>query len=224
MKKTKVDDSIWDVYFDSSLDNQEISSSKTARNQTPRTFKVLAGMCYPEGTKLLDVGCGSKNQAYKESVESIGINYFGCDLYNKPKQKNLDVIAACKNSQADVVSLNNVLNTVSQFEVRISILEQCHNALKEDSGILYVLIYEGTRTAKEMAEGVLASEMESMETRDGWQRRAKTEVYVSEVEEVFDNVIIGSAGGVKLILASKDKTLDLKEKLKQAHLTIKSQK
>ncbi len=199
----------WSVYLNLEEIKQEITSAKTARCQRPRTLKVLKAIGANEETTLLDVGCGNGNQLYKEELLSMGVDYNGCDPYNKPVEENIKSINKCMNGGAGIVTLNNVLNTISQSEIRSSILKQCKNAINPESGMLLVLIYEGALSKKEKELGISSKTMEPVKTRDGWQNRWKTEKYVEEILEEFPNVKIVTVEGAKIIVAAINKNLDL---------------
>lgn len=213
---------IWDTYYDKELSNQEITSASTARLQRPRTLKVMReANLIEQGNILLDVGCGSGNKYFKEENIDMGFDYNGCDPFNQSKEKNLESIEKCMNSNSNIVTLNNVLNTIKEKDVRLSILSQCENALNEENGVLLILIYEGSKTVSEkrieLETMIKLKELSPLKTRDGWQNRSPISSYLSEVEQVFDFVKLISVNGVKLIVAAKNENikLDLKEKIKE---------
>lgn len=203
MKMTMTIPKEWSVYL-SEETGQEITSAKTARMQRPRTFKVIESLNFEKGSILLDVGCGNGNAIYQEAIESIGLDYNGCDPFNKSTKENMNSIKKCMNGKTDIVTLNNVLNTVSQEEIRNSILKQCKNALNKETGLLFVLIYEGTLSKQEKDSGMTLKTMTPKKTRDGWQNRWKTEKYFEEVSSVFENVKIVTLKNVKVIMASRN--------------------
>lgn len=210
---------IWNIYKDIETGNQKISSAKTARVQVPRTFKVIKlANLIKNGKMLLDIGCGNGNKEFSQEAELLGFDYNGCDPYNKTKEDNLQSIKKCMEGNTDLVTLNNVLNTIAEKESRLSVLAQADNALNKESGILLVLIYEGQKISsevkKEKETGIKLKELTPIETRDGFQNRMKTEMYVSEVKEVFANVSLLSVDGVKLIAASQSEELDIVKILK----------
>lgn len=206
---------------------QEITSANTSRAQLPKTLKAIQQLKMGnENPVILDLGCGRDNNDYKQSLESEGATYFGYDPFNQPLHVNLETIYNCKNGGADLITINNVLNAMSQKEIRKLILEQAENALNEDTGMLMVLTYEGELTAKEKAEGLKKADMQPRETKDGWQNRQKTEFYLDEVKEVFPNVQIMNVANAKLIVAAKNPELDidLKAKLKEIQKQERSSK
>ncbi len=193
---------------------QEISSANTARLQIPKTTNIIKETGIYKGDKvLLDVGCGSKNERFKKSVEDLGIEYNGCDLYNQKKETNLASIKRCMNGGANLVSLNNVLNTIAEESVRKSVLEQCKQALSSEDGIALILTYEGERNSKEkkweLESGQKIEKLTPIQTRAGWQNRMKTSEYLDEVKAVFGNVKQISLSGTKIIVASVNPSLNL---------------
>lgn len=211
--------SIWNIYKDIEKGNQKISSAKTARSQIPRTFKVIkTANLIKNGEILLDIGCGNGNKEFSKEAKLLGFDYNGCDPYNKTREENLQSIKKCMEGKANLVTLNNVLNTIAEKESRLSVLNQADNALDKESGLLLVLIYEGQKISsevkKEKETGIKLKELTPIKTRDGFQNRMKTEMYVSEVKDVFTNVCLLSVNGVKLIAASQSEELDIVKILK----------
>lgn len=205
----------WDIYNTPEKIEQAITSAGTARAQKPRTLKMLSATKLVEnGKTLLDIGCGHRNELFEDGVTLEGFDYNGCDPFNKPKEYNLKSIYKCMNGNADLVTLNNVLNTISEKEIRKSVLEQAANALNAESGYLVVLIYEGTRTKEETENKTPLNELKPIKTRDGFQNRMKTERYLEEVKSVFSHSKVVSVNGSKFIVASKNSNaeLDLKKR------------
>ena len=199
---------------DGSKVEQKIPSARTARLQRPKTIQIIKDAKLFKGEpKLLDVGCGSGNAYFKGDMEDLGVNYNGCDLYNQPKETNLSTIKSCMNGGADIVTLNNVLNTIAERDVRKSVLEQCKNGLNGELGIALILTYEGEKNSAEKKwekeNNQKISELTPTPTRDGWQNRMKTDKYLEEISEVFPNVKLVSMSGAKVIVASNNPELDL---------------
>lgn len=213
-KKTEKRDPIWSVYENVDSSTQEIDSKGTARLQHPRSLKIIqeTGL-FKENTKLFDIGCGNNNDYFKEGIESLGIKYYGCDPFNKPKEENLLAIDECMNGGVSLITSNNVLNTIKEPEIRKNVLEQCKNACSDENGIVIIIVYEGMKTSKELKKeketGEKLKELTPIKTRDGWQNRFKTEDYLREIESVFPNVKIQSINGSKFIAASTNPSLDL---------------
>lgn len=213
----------WQIYFDVSQSQQKIDSAKTARLQRPISLKIIkAANLIKNGSKLLDVGCGGKNNKYfREDSEEMGFEYYGVDPFNQTQEMNIAAIEKCMDGQTDLSTLNNVLNTIPEESIRNSVLKQCRNALNPETGILVVLTYEGSKLSSELKEeertGVEIKELTPTKTRDGWQNRKPTEAYVKEVEAVFQNVKYISTLGAKIIVASMnpDLDIDLKKRIKE---------
>lgn len=212
-KQNELDfDKVWAIYTDNEI-KQSIDSAKTARIQMPRSFNFIKYHKLNE-TKpvLLDIGCGSGNERFSDALKANGIDYNGCDPFNQPKEININSIKKCMNGNADIVTLNSVLNTIPEKEVWIDILKQAKNALNSTSGLLITVIYEGEKLAKEKkieADTGKKLPMTPIETRDGWQNRMKAKEYLPAIKEVFPNSELVSVNGSKMIVSSKDPNLDL---------------
>ena len=85
---------------------------ESASSQLANRFRS----CFSPGGRVLDVGCGSGNAYFKDDMKALGVDYNGCDLYNQEKETNLSAIRKCMNGGADIVTLNNVLNTIEEKE------------------------------------------------------------------------------------------------------------
>lgn len=206
--------SVWSAYENGDI-KQEFSSEKTARLQKPRTLGIIekSGL-YKSSPKLLDIGCGSGNRYNKEKLTEMGVQYNGCDPFNQPANVNLAAIENCRDGQADLVTVNNVLNTIKEPEVWADILKQAQNAVNPDSGRVLVIVYEGEKTSKERQmekeTGIKMNGLTPIATKDGFQNRMKTEAYMDAVKEVFPNVQLVSMGSSnKVIVAAMNPTLDL---------------
>tara|TARA_B100000700_G_scaffold69353_2_gene76917 strand:- start:26853 stop:28094 length:1242 start_codon:yes stop_codon:yes gene_type:complete len=209
----------WQPYYDNSKINQEITSAATSRSQLPRTAKFLKHFnLQDKGTTLLDIGCGHKNEKFIDFLNDLGINYYGCDLFNQPMEVNDHAIQHCKNGQADLITINNVFNTIENDQNIIDILEQAKNSLNEKHGILNILTYEGEKNKndieKEKELGKKLS-LEPIKTRDGYQRRQKTDTYLPLVKKVFPNCKMVSHNGTKVIVAASNLNLDLSNEFQQ---------
>ena len=206
---------IWNIYKNQEV-IQEFSSAKTARIQEPRTLKIIEATGLISGSPvILDLGCGSGNQKFKSKLESAGVNYNGCDPFNQPIEVNLKSIANCMDGQADIVVINNVLNTIREPEVWEGILRQAENAVNPKTGRVLIITYEGEKNSEEKRlekeTGKKIKTLKPLETRDGWQNRTKTESYLEAVKNVFPNVNLqnmGSNGG-KVISAAVNVDLDM---------------
>jgi hypothetical protein len=200
-------DNIWSIYLHGKTE-QEISSAKTARLQRPKTLKIIKELNLNKNKPiLLDIGCGSGNKYYQEELELSGVIYYGCDPFNKTEIENIHTVSKCKNGKSDIVTLNNVLNTIPETDVWVSILKQAHNAVNKETGVVMILTYEGEKNASEKRQeketGKKIQTLIPIKTRDGWQNRIKTEEYLTVVKEVFPYAKIFSKGGNKIIMVEK---------------------
>lgn len=208
---------VWSIYFSNS-NSQSITSENTARNQIPSSFKLIEILKNKEKKILLDIGCGSGNQKFEEKLKSLNIIYHGCDPFNKSQKENQNVIHKCMNEQSDIVTLNNVLNTIPEKDVWTSILKQAKNALNPESGVLITLIYEGEKLQSEKKQeietGIKMNSLTPIKTRDGWQNRMKAESYLEAIQKVFPNTQLLKIFGKKYIVSSVNPKLDLKQNFK----------
>ena len=197
---------------------QEINSAKTSRKQIPKSLKAIAkienelkSINKDKNIIVFDVGCGADNDQFKSSLNKLGFEYYGCDLYNQNKEYNLDSIRKCENGKADIVCNNNVLNAISEKEIRNVILNQCKNALNTETGVAIFSIYEGEYNSieKEKIKAGEKIELSPIKTSNGWQNRMKTKEYISEFKEVFPNVVLTKIAGTPLIIASENDKIDL---------------
>jgi len=215
-EKTVVEKDIWDIYLENKIIQSE-SSAKTARLQSPRSIKLIEEFgINKDYKKLLDIGCGSGNSINKEAIESMGMSYEGCDPFNKSKVENLKALKSRWGEQTDVVTLNNVLNTIPEENARKSVLRQAKDAMRVDKGLLLIIVYEGEKTKEERNvekdTGAKIKNLTPIKTRDGWQNRMKAEDYLTEIKDVFPNTILVSKNGSKMLVSSKDLDFDLKSK------------
>lgn len=214
--------SVWDLYF-ADLKKQEHDSKETARKQLPRTLKIMEATGLSDNQpKLLDLGCGKENEKYMAPLVAKGVEYYGCDPFNQSREVNSAAIDACMDGQADIVVINNVLNTIKEKEVWNDILLQAKNAVNPETGRVLIVTYEGEKLAaekkREVETGIKMERLTPTETRDGWQNRFKTEEYLDAVRSVFPNVRFENmtSDGGKVIAAAinPELNLDLKQMAK----------
>lgn len=212
--KKIINKDIWSIYFNQDVE-QKISSKKTARIQKPRTLKMIKNMFLnKEKVTLLDIGCGIGSELFSKELKNMNKNiaYHGCDPFNKTKYENLKSIVSCAGGKSDIVTLNNVLNTIPEPEVWSTILNQAKDAVSKECGVVMVLIYEGEKNSKEKDREKECGEkvnLTPIQTRDGWQNRMKTEKYMIHVNNIFPNVKLVNTSAGKVILASLNEDLDL---------------
>jgi hypothetical protein len=203
---------IWDIYTNNNIE-QSVSSAKTSRIQTPRSLGFIKEQELNKNTPiLLDIGCGIGSERFSKELNDIGVEYFGCDPFNKNQKDNLTSIKKCMNGKSDLVTLNSVLNTIPEQNIWLNVLKQAENALNSDTGILTTVIYEGEKLASEKKndlENNIKTPLTPIKTRDGWQNRMKTSEYLPVIKSVFPNSRLVSIKNGKAIISSKNPRLDL---------------
>lgn len=208
---------VWDIYLNNNV-QQEISSQGTARIQKPRTLKMIQNMELKKDLLLLDIGCGIGNEIFGKELKKLNIDYNGCDPFNRTQEDNLKSILKCANGKADIVTLNNVLNTIPEENVWVDILKQAKDAMNKESGILMTLIYEGEKNSKEKKQEKETGkkiELTPIKTRDGWQNRMKTEKYLEAVQKVFRNSKVIKTDAGKVVLSSLNYEIELENIIKK---------
>ena len=189
---------------------QEYDSRKTSRKQLARCLTFCdRNSIFHDGLIVFDFGCGRFNEQNKKVVESVGAKYLCCDLYNKTVEDNIANITMAQKEKADVVILSNLLNVIKEESVRATVLRQSKDLLATN-GLLLISIYEGRPLSSEQkSKGVLLP----VRTKDGWQNRMKTEMYIDEVRAVYPCVELVTEKGSssKYIIGTLDTgTMELK--------------
>lgn len=217
IKNKKINNDIWGVYTGEDM-VQSISSAGTARLQMPRTYQIIKELdIQKEGALLLDIGCGNGNERFASELAVFGVDYNGCDPFNKSQLENIDSISKCANGKSDIVTLNNVLNTIPEKKVWIDILNQAKDAANDD-GLVMILIYEGEKLSSEKRiekETGNKIDLFPIKTRDGWQNRMKAKEYMDTIKSVFKNSKLINTNSGKIILASNNLEMDLSKYKKQ---------
>lgn len=159
---------------------QKYQSAGTSINKTklPATFSKLDKMNIVQPDMLIaDIGGGKFDNA-REWATSKGAKLFVIDPYNRDIAYNKSSIESVKRN-ADIVTINNVLNVIAEKLQRKKVLLRAFRMLKS-SGTCYILIYEGDKSGigKETQQG------------KSWQNNLVTKEYLDEVKEIFSNVAI----------------------------------
>lgn len=142
---------------------QEYTSANTSLNQIPAVSKLLD---YDVIDCILDYGCGAYT-AFKELVESHGVEYHGYDPYHKPDLNEL----VC---EPDVIVCANVLNVIKEDEVIHEILD---NLSSYPNAKVYIQVYEGNKSGQ------------GKPTKKGcYQRNQKVIEYKEMIEQYFNSV------------------------------------
>lgn len=168
---------------------QKYKSASTSinKNKLPATFGKLdvMGVIQP-GMVIADVGGGKFDNAV-EWARSKGAELFVIDPYNRDYQHNADALKSVRNN-ADVVTINNVLNVILEPHQRLKVLMRAYRLLKND-GTCYILVYEGDKTG-------IGKETQGSKS---WQNNSPLKDYLPEVKEVFNKAIIKNG----MIVATK---------------------
>lgn len=165
---------------------QKYTSANTSINKkkVPAVFKKIS---WKPNTINLDIGGGKYNTA-TIYLHGFHVKNLIVDKYNRSEEHNLAMLEIVRqNGGADTVVCSNVLNVISEKEIRLEVINDCHNNLK-DNGICYFYIYEGD-----------SSGIGKETKKDCWQNNLKTKYYLSEVLSIFKSAFLKG----KLIIATK---------------------
>lgn len=152
---------------------QNITSANTSINTLNRAYKDIKGK-YPNGTVILDYGCGKYNKN-KEYAETCGYEWYGYDPYNRAKSEN-DVALA---QNPEVIMCNNVLNVLENTELIMDVIKDIH-MMATDGTDIYFTIYEGDKSGKGKV------------TTKGYQQNKKLLFYLPKLIRYFDFAIKGN--------------------------------
>lgn len=121
---------------------QKYSSAATSINskKVPVLFKKIK---FKPGTSNLDYGAGKWDTA-SQFLESLGVINYPYDPYNRTEEENN---VALSKTDYDTATLSNVLNVISEREIRHQILKDIKAHVK-DGGIIYISVYEGDGSSK----------------------------------------------------------------------------
>lgn len=165
---------------------QKYTSANTSINKkrVPAVFKKIS---WKPNTINLDIGGGKYDTAtiylHRFYVENLII-----DEYNRSEEHNFAMLEKVyQNGGADTVTCSNVLNVISEKEIRLDVINKCYDNLKDD-GICYFYVYEGD-----------SSGIGKETKKDCWQNNLKTKYYLSEVLSIFGSAFLKG----KLIISSK---------------------
>lgn len=139
------------------MKTQTYSSANTSINSTKLPV-LYSKIDFFHFDSVLDYGCGKFNNG-KDFCESIGIQWFGYDPYNRTEEENRE---ACT-SLFDAILCSNVLNVIDSEEVIQSIVD----AIVGTEVAFFVTVYEGN-----------GSGVGSPTKADCYQRNEKTKDYL----------------------------------------------
>lgn len=177
-----MDDDIW------KLREQEYTSAGTSINiaKAPAIFRLVDDRFgWDEGTINLDLG-GGRYDTLTDALEARGVRNLIYDPYNRSTEHNQEVLDEVRDGGADTVTISNVLNVITEENIRLGILDQAYDALRP-GGTVYITVYEGDGSGEERV------------TKSGFQLNRKLADYLDEVREVFPDA--HTAGG--MIVATK---------------------
>jgi hypothetical protein len=153
---------------------QEITSQETSINEKkiPAVFNQVKE--WKEGTVNADIG-GGRFDNVTDWLRDRGVENLIIDWFNRDRAFNEKNINRVRGGRADTATVSNVLNVIQEPEARDLVISQAADAIKPD-GTAYFYIYEGK------GDGV------GRQTTKGWQENRKTQTYIDEISQHFENV------------------------------------
>jgi len=175
---------------------QKYSSADTSINKS-KASAVVGKVAkskkhgWVKGGKNFDIG-GGKHDFTTNTLKKHGVENIVYDPFNRDLAFNKASVAKGASGQSDTATISNVLNVIEEDAVRLKILQQANDALKDD-GKLYITVFEGNKS------GV------GEPTTKGYQLNKPLSEYLEEVKKVFPNANISEG----MIVATKqvDNTL-----------------
>lgn len=162
---------------------QKFSSGNTSLRQIAAGFKKID---FKPGTKNFDLGGGKFDEGTKY-LETKGVKNFVFDPVNRDSKTNKEAFEIVKNGGFDTTTCNNVLNVISEANVRDNIILQAAKSLRPN-GTAYFTVYEGDGSGKGRQS-----------QKDSWQEHRKTADYLGEIKKHFGEVSLKN----KVITARK---------------------
>jgi hypothetical protein len=153
---------------------QEFTSEATSINEKklPAVFNRVKE--WKGGTINADIGGGRYNNA-TNWLRDRGVENLVIDWFNRDRATNESNISRVRGGQADTATVSNVLNVIQETEARDLVISQAADAIKPD-GAAYFYIYEGK------------GDNVGRQTTKGWQENRKTQSYIDEISQHFENV------------------------------------
>lgn len=148
---------------------QKYTSANTSLNQIPKTGKLLEKMNL-EGYTILDYGCG-KYDTFKMFCESLGMEYYGYDKFNRSMEEN----TIAMNIIPNIVTCNNVLNVIEE----LPIIEQIVKELSVFNCQVIIKVYEGNKSG-----------IGKNSKNDCFQRNMRGKDYLPIISKFFENIIV----------------------------------
>lgn len=162
---------------------QKFSSGNTSLRQIAAGFKKID---FKTGSTNFDLGGGKFDEGTKY-LETKGVKNFVFDPVNRDSKTNKEAFEIVKNGGFDTTTCNNVLNVISEANVRDNIILQAAKSLRPN-GTAYFTVYEGDGSGKGRQS-----------QKDSWQEHRKTVDYLGEIKKHFGDVSLKN----KVITARK---------------------
>ena len=172
---------------------QSITSADTSINvsKLPQGYtKLIKNNTFKKGDVVLDIGGGRFDNAV-DTLKEKDVTVKVYDPFNRSLEHNRAVVETVRNGQADKVVSFNTLNVIPEEANRLKVIEQAHNALKENGEAFFTVYGDPKKKAGA--------------TVKGYQAHLPLKDYVSSVKEVFGEDSVTSSGGIiKAIKTSND--------------------
>jgi SAM-dependent methyltransferase len=172
---------------------QSITSADTSINvsKLPQGYtKLIKNNTFKKGDVVLDIGGGRFDNAV-DTLKEKNVTVKVYDPFNRSLEHNRAVVETVRDGQADKVVSFNTLNVIPEEANRLKVIEQAHNALKENGEAFFTVYGDPKKKAGA--------------TVKGYQAHLPLKDYVSSVKEVFGEDSVTSSGGIiKAIKTSND--------------------
>ena len=172
---------------------QSITSADTSINvsKLPQGYtKLIKNNTFKKGDVVLDIGGGRFDNAV-DTLKEKDVTVKVYDPFNRSLEHNRAVVETVRDGQADKVVSFNTLNVIPEEANRLKVIEQAHNALKENGEAFFTVYGDPKKKAGA--------------TVKGYQAHLPLKDYVSSVKEVFGEDSVTSSGGIiKAIKTSND--------------------
>ena len=163
---------------------QSITSADTSINvsKLPQGYtKLIKNNTFKKGDVVLDIGGGRFDNAV-DTLKEKDVTVKVYDPFNRSLEHNRAVVETVRDGQADKVVSFNTLNVIPEEANRLKVIEQAHNALKENGEAFFTVYGDPKKKAGA--------------TVKGYQAHLPLKDYVSSVKEVFGEDSVTSSGGI----------------------------
>ena len=144
----------------------------TSRKQVPASAKTLSAIISKQLTtcRLLNFGCGKWPELTEQYLQSKIKNLI-VDNYDPNSSSEAVIKTLPRDYQCEVVLCANVLNVLDDDQLRDCIVQ----LRRIPFALCVIQIYEGNKSGN------------GKKTRDGFQRNARTPVYLQHIKSIFDD-------------------------------------